>query len=92
MIFGRFWRDRQPVEKNRRRARAERAQRRAQRYQLDAAVGLTPAERAARGKAARAAVPRGCHAGFDPPPDRPGPVGLLEQQATSQVPELVPVR
>jgi uncharacterized protein (DUF2252 family) len=29
---------------------------------------------------------------FDPPPDRPDPVSLLEQQAASRVPELVPVR
>jgi len=29
---------------------------------------------------------------FDPPSDRPDPIGLLEQQARSRVPELVPVR
>jgi uncharacterized protein (DUF2252 family) len=63
------------------------------RYQLDAEVGrLTPAERVARGKTARAEVPRDSHAAFDPPPDRPDPLGLLEQQAKSRVPELVPVR
>src|ERR1700750_2720868 len=63
------------------------------RYQLDAEVGrLTPAERVARGKPARAEVPRDSHAAFDPPPDRPDPLGLLEQQAKSRVPELVPVR
>ena len=63
------------------------------RYQLDSEVGrLTPAERAARGKAARAEVPRESHAMFDPPPDRPDPIGLLEQQAKTRVPELVPVR
>ena len=64
-----------------------------QRYRL--ATGLehmTPAERAARGKEARAAVPRESHAVFDPPPDRPDPIGLLEEQAQSRVPELVPVR
>ena len=53
---------------------------------------LTPAERAARGKEARAAVPRDSHAVFDPPPDRPDPIALLEEQAQSRVPELVPVR
>jgi uncharacterized protein (DUF2252 family) len=66
---------------------------RMQRYRL--ATGLehmTPAERAARGKEARAAVPRESHAVFDPPPDRPDPIGLLEEQAQSRVPELVPVR
>ena len=63
------------------------------RYQLDTEVArLTPAERAARGKAARAQVPRDTHAVFDPPPDRPDPIGLLEEQARSRVPELVPVR
>jgi uncharacterized protein (DUF2252 family) len=63
------------------------------RYQLDSEVGrLTPAERAARGKAARAKVPRNGHAVFDPPSDRPDPIGLLEQQAALRVPELVPVR
>ncbi len=54
--------------------------------------GLTLADRVARGKAARAAVPRESHAGFDPPADRPDPVALLEQQAESRVPELVPIR
>jgi uncharacterized protein (DUF2252 family) len=57
-----------------------------------AAKGLTPAERAARGKAARGQVPRESHAAFDPPPDRPDPVSLLESQALTRVPELVPVR
>jgi uncharacterized protein (DUF2252 family) len=46
----------------------------------------------ARGKAARAQVPRDSHAVFDPPPDRPDPIALLEDQAKSRVPELVPVR
>jgi uncharacterized protein (DUF2252 family) len=46
----------------------------------------------ARGKAARAEVPRESHAVFDPPPDRPDPIALLEQQAKTRVPELVPVR
>ena len=67
--------------------------RQALRYQLDSGVGLlSPAERAARGKEARAAVPRDSHAVFDPPPDRPDPVALLEEQAATRVPELVPVR
>jgi uncharacterized protein (DUF2252 family) len=64
-----------------------------QRYQLDSGVApLTPAERTVRGKAARAEVPRESHAAFDPPPDRPDPIGLLEEQAKARVPELVPVR
>ena len=72
---------------------AEATAQRAPRYQLDSGLGeLTPAERAARGKEARAAVPRESHAVFDPPPDRPDPIGLLEEQAKARVPELVPIR
>jgi uncharacterized protein (DUF2252 family) len=63
------------------------------RYQLDTAASqLSPAERVAKGKAARAAVPRSSHAIFDPPSDRPDPISLLEEQSASRVPELVPVR
>ena len=72
---------------------AEAPPRRSSRYQLDTALArLTPAERAARGKAARAEVPRSSHAGFDPAPDRPDPIALLEEQGKTRVPELVPVR
>ena len=53
---------------------------------------LSPAERAELGKAARARVPRESHALTDFPADRPDPVGQLEQQAATRVPELVPVR
>ena len=49
-------------------------------------------ERAARGKAARSTVPRSCHAAFEPAADRPDPVALLEEQSTTRVPELVPIR
>ncbi len=71
----------------------EAPQRRAGRYELDTQAGrLSPAERAAKGKAARAEVPRQSHAAFDPPSNRPDPIGLLEEQAKSRVPELVPVR
>jgi uncharacterized protein (DUF2252 family) len=62
------------------------------RYQLDLDEGLTPAERAVRGKAARAEAPLESHAAFDPPRGRPDPIALLEEQAKSRVPELVPVR
>jgi uncharacterized protein (DUF2252 family) len=44
------------------------------------------------GRAARANVPRSSHRDWQPAPDRPDPVGLLEQQATTRVPELVPIR
>ena len=53
---------------------------------------LTPAERAARGKAARLQVPRSSQAAYESAPSRPDPVALLEEQAESRVPELVPIR
>src|SRR4051812_11740899 len=53
---------------------------------------LSVDERAARGKAARAEGPRASHAEWEPPPHRPDPVALLEEQAETRVPELVPIR
>jgi uncharacterized protein (DUF2252 family) len=53
---------------------------------------LTVAERAARGKAARAETPRRVHGEWGPAADRRDPVELLEEQAASRVPELVPIR
>ncbi len=55
-------------------------------------VHLTADERIARGKAARAEVPRSRHAEYEAPHDRPDPVTLLEDQARTRVPELVPIR
>src|ERR1017187_3209793 len=52
---------------------------------------LSRADRAARGKDARAAAPLDSHAEFQPDGSR-DPVGLLLSQATSRVPELVPIR
>jgi uncharacterized protein (DUF2252 family) len=52
----------------------------------------TPAERRVRGKAARAEVPRESHAKWEPSPDRPDPIALLESQGATRVPDLVPVR
>src|SRR5437763_1286072 len=52
----------------------------------------TVAERADRGKRARAEVPRSSHAEWAPPADRPDPVEILEGQAETRVPELVPIR
>ena len=46
----------------------------------------------ALGKAARREAPRSSHAGWRPAADRPDPIALLEEQATSRVPELVPIR
>jgi uncharacterized protein (DUF2252 family) len=53
---------------------------------------LTVDERVARGKAARAEVPRSRHAEYSPGAHRPDPVDLLEDQAKTRVPELVPIR
>jgi uncharacterized protein (DUF2252 family) len=54
--------------------------------------GRDPATQVARGKATRRAVPREAHAQFDPAPDRPDPVRLLEDQARTRLAELVPIR
>jgi uncharacterized protein (DUF2252 family) len=53
---------------------------------------LSVSERVARGKAARAEVPRSRHAIYEPPARRGDPVKLLERQAKTRVPDLVPVR
>src|SRR4051794_19486522 len=53
---------------------------------------ISPADRAARGRAARSEVPRGSHADWVPSARRRDPVAVLEGQAESRVPELVPVR
>ena len=52
----------------------------------------SPDERAAAGKAARAAAPRSSHGEWAPAGDRPDPVELLERQAGSRVGPLVPLR
>ena len=52
----------------------------------------TEAESKASGKEARVKTPRDSHATFEAAPDRPDPVSLLEEQATTRVPELVPIR
>jgi uncharacterized protein (DUF2252 family) len=49
-------------------------------------------ERIERGKAARTEAPRSSQAVFEPPSTRPDPIDLLEQQAQTRVPELVPIR
>jgi uncharacterized protein (DUF2252 family) len=53
---------------------------------------LTPDERAARGKEARRRVPLESHSEYAPRPDRLDPVALLEGQAMTRVPDLVPLR
>ncbi len=55
-------------------------------------VHPTPKERSLLGKEARTRVPRASHAAFEASSSRPDPVSLLERQAVSRVPELVPIR
>src|SRR5829696_8452905 len=57
-----------------------------------AAVRLTRAQRVARGRAARTAVPRASHAELDVGPGRADPLALLEGQGLTRVPELLPIR
>jgi uncharacterized protein (DUF2252 family) len=52
----------------------------------------TTEERAAQGRAARSNAPRSSHADWDGGSDRRDPLALLEEQARSRVPELVPIR
>ncbi len=49
-------------------------------------------QREAKGKEARAHTPRSSHAGWKPAKDREDPVAILQGQAESRVPELVPIR
>jgi uncharacterized protein (DUF2252 family) len=58
---------------------------------LEATRG-TVEERTARGKAARKEVPRTSHGGFAAAPGRRDPIAVLEEQGTSRVPELLPIR
>jgi uncharacterized protein (DUF2252 family) len=53
---------------------------------------LSVAERVARGRKARAEVPRGSHAVFEPGSHRVDPIELLKRQDRTRVPELVPIR
>src|SRR3954447_11388665 len=56
------------------------------------ATRATADERAARGRAARTAVPRSSHGVYEAAPERGDPIGILEAQAATRVPELVPIR
>jgi uncharacterized protein (DUF2252 family) len=53
---------------------------------------LTPDEWHGRGREQRSLVPRLSHGQWAPPPDRPDPVAILEEQARTRVPDLVPIR
>jgi len=61
----------------------------------DADVGTnahSAVESRAQGRAARGGTPRQSHADWRPSPTRADPISLLEEQAQSRVPELVPIR
>jgi uncharacterized protein (DUF2252 family) len=49
-------------------------------------------ERSANGRAARTRTPRTAHGAWSPAAGRSDPIALLEEQAASRVPELVPIR
>jgi uncharacterized protein (DUF2252 family) len=53
---------------------------------------LEPGESKDRGKAARAAVPHAEHGVWTPDPSRRDPISILVEQATTRVPELLPIR
>ncbi len=63
-----------------------------ERLMPEAGVILTAGERTANGKAARAVAPRSGQGEWEPASDRRDPVEMLEEQAASRVPGLVPVR
>jgi uncharacterized protein (DUF2252 family) len=54
--------------------------------------GNMRAERAGKGKSVRAEVPRSSLGEWEPAPGRRDPVEVLEDQAQTRVPELVPIR
>ncbi|MGP0028897.1 MAG: DUF2252 domain-containing protein [Acidimicrobiales bacterium] len=55
-------------------------------------AGLSLEQRLARGRRARQKAPRSSHGTWEPAPGRPDPIALLEEQAETRVPELVPIR
>jgi uncharacterized protein (DUF2252 family) len=50
------------------------------------------AERRARGRAARNEFPRVSHGEWEPAAGRPDPIDVLQRQAETRVPELIPIR
>jgi uncharacterized protein (DUF2252 family) len=55
-------------------------------------VSKGAAERTERGRAARAATPRSSHGAYTPPKHRQDPVSVLEAEARTRLPVLVPIR
>ena len=50
------------------------------------------AERQATGKELRKTVPRSSHAGWQPAPDRPDPIDLLQQEDKTRLQFLLPIK
>ncbi len=59
---------------------------------MRAVPDATPEERMAMGREARRRCPRSGHAVYQPSPDRPDPLAILEAQSATRVSELVPIR
>ncbi|MFJ8636010.1 DUF2252 domain-containing protein [Streptomyces sp. NPDC093568] len=55
-------------------------------------ASLSPRERAEYGRSARSRVSRSAHADIEPGGERPDPIGVIERQSATRVPELVPIR
>jgi uncharacterized protein (DUF2252 family) len=53
---------------------------------------FTPDEWRAKGRERRRSVSRSSHAQWAPPANRPDPVAVLEEQARTRVPDLIPIR
>lgn len=71
---------------------APRKSRRARTSAAPIVPDFTRTQRHVAGNQARKRVPRESHAAWEPWPGRPDPIDLLEQQAATRVPELVPIR
>src|SRR6476660_1784631 len=70
----------------------DRGSKRARSFAAKKVAHFTPAERAARGKAARGELRRSAHGAWEPAPNRGDPIALLEEQAKTRLPELGPIR
>ena len=53
---------------------------------------LSPGQWRAKGSEQRRLAPRSSHAQWIPPAGRPDPVAILEEQAKTRVPDLIPIR
>jgi uncharacterized protein (DUF2252 family) len=63
-----------------------------QAIKIRSAFQSTRLERMAMGKSLRDKCPRTSHAPWQPPPNRPDPIALLEESSKGRIPQLVPIR